>query len=104
MAFQASIMSPFLVFTENIFPRGFPSTFAIIFSPPLFKRIAVININGKSVGKIVLNQSKSPSAAPVKTISGETSIARKRKTVRLPALRKPIFFNKFLLDEHFKII
>lgn len=51
----------------------------------------------------MLNQSKSPSAAPVKTISGETSIARKRKTVRLPALRKPIFFNKFLLDEHFTI-
>ena len=72
--------------------------------PPLFKRIAVININGKSVGKIVLNQSKSPSAAPVKTISGETrQLQEKRKTVRLPALRKPIFFNKFLLDEHFTI-
>lgn len=85
------------------FREVFQVHFAIIFSPPLFKRIAVININGKSVGKIVLNQSKSPSAAPVKTISGETSIARKRKTVRLPALRKPIFFNKFLLDEHFTI-
>lgn len=46
----------------------------------------------KCVGKIVLNQSKSPSAAPVKTISGETSIAMKKKNSQTSGIEKTYFF------------
>ncbi|WP_306480156.1 hypothetical protein [Mediterraneibacter sp.] len=81
---------------ENIFPTGLPAICAMICKPPLFKRTAVININGKSVGKMVLNQSKSPSAVPEKTISGEISIVRKRKTVMLPILKNLIFSDELL--------